>query len=152
MGYNTVNTQWPAAASSPAVQSLIDTLFNTLDNPSPDAGDRLVENIFSADGQLKLGGKWLVGSDALRKSRENVWTNVISRRHVANKVYISQPDSYEDLVVLGTNTVQVRNGNTVSFDFVARITLDDASSQKPRVRSCESWADSAPVKAALQAS
>ncbi|KAJ4176886.1 hypothetical protein NW759_017486 [Fusarium solani] len=129
---------------------MIDRFFNTLDSTDADAGDRLADEIFTQDGKLKLGGKWLVGSNAIRRSRDNMWNAITSRRHVIVKVYSSQADACDDLLLLGNNTIQVRSGKTVQFDFVARIRLEGPNSSDPRIKSCETWADSAPVKEALQ--
>ncbi|KAJ4169266.1 hypothetical protein NW754_001350 [Fusarium falciforme] len=129
---------------------MIDRFFNTLDSTDADAGDRLADEIFTQDGKLKLGGKWLVGSDAIRRSRDNVWNAITSRRHVIVKVYSSQADTCDDLLLLGNNTIQVRSGKTVQFNFVARIGLEGLNSSDLRIKSCETWADSAPVKEALQ--
>lgn len=65
MGYNTERAEWPSHASSPALITMIDRFFNTLDSTDADAGDRLADEIFTQDGKLKLGGKWLVGSDGM---------------------------------------------------------------------------------------
>ena len=65
MYYNTKSTEWPCSISSPALKSLIGRFFNILDSTDVDAGDRLADEIFTQDARLKLGGKWLVGSDGI---------------------------------------------------------------------------------------
>lgn len=76
----------------------------------------------------------------LRRCRDNAWDKIASRQHVILKVYSSQPDTSEDLLLLGYNTMQLRNGKTVVLDFVARIVLEEPSSGEIRIKSCESWA------------
>ena len=77
---------------------------------------------------------------AIRRSRDGAWGAVIKRRHVIVKIYSSQPNASDDLLVLGNNTIDGRNGNSVQFDFVAHIGLEGPNSSDPRIKSCETWA------------
>jgi hypothetical protein len=64
MGYNTASTDWPAStALSAEVKALLDTLFLTLDNDQPGAGDELADNIFTGDGILMAAAGKAEGSE-----------------------------------------------------------------------------------------
>ena len=55
MGYNTASTNWALFPISDKVKNVIDSLFATLDDTSLDAGDRLADEIFTADGVIDGG-------------------------------------------------------------------------------------------------
>ena len=52
MGYNTDSTIWPEPTLAEPVRQLIDKLFATLDDSTDGAGDRLADEVFSADGEI----------------------------------------------------------------------------------------------------
>ena len=50
MNYTLASTEWPSYPISEAVKQLIGSLFSTLDDTGSGAGDRLADDIFTADG------------------------------------------------------------------------------------------------------
>ncbi|KAH6700645.1 hypothetical protein BKA61DRAFT_740901 [Leptodontidium sp. MPI-SDFR-AT-0119] len=150
MGYNTAATEWPSTSPSPQIKALIDQFFLLLDSDSLDTGDRLAETIFMPDGTMVGPGGAAEGSEAIRRSRDEAWKLVKTRRHTVIRVYAHDAQSL-DLLLLGHVKMELANGKDVAGDFTARITLvaEDAS-QTPKIKLYQVWADSAPMKKALQ--
>ena len=68
MGYNTESTQWPQTPVPEAVKTLIDRLFNLLDNADPKVGDILADEIFAADAKAEFGPHTFEGKDRMAKA------------------------------------------------------------------------------------
>jgi hypothetical protein len=58
MGHSTASTIWPTLHPnpvSPAVHSLLDRFFTTLDSPAADAGDVLADDVFCGSAVAQFG-------------------------------------------------------------------------------------------------
>ena len=52
MGYSTESTEWPNFGVASATKDLIDYFFSLLDDPNENVGDKLADEIFTADGSI----------------------------------------------------------------------------------------------------
>lgn len=156
MGYNTESTEWPTFPVPTPVKNILDRLYNLLDNPSPDVGNILADEIFAGNAEAQFGphvfkgqgGKsrnifiircqTLTGTD-IRKCRDNAWVAFKSRRHYVRKVFISNENA-NDLLYISHVDMELKNGNKVSQDFIGRVQLVDAQKAHPKLKSYSIWA------------
>jgi hypothetical protein len=167
MGYSTSSTEWPRAVSvSDKAKTTIDTLFSLLDDTSETAGDKLAEDVFTHDGVMesstgKVEGKEgteitfptikvdkikqsLIQATAIRRSRDNAWKVVRSRRHELLRVY-AHDSAALDLLAIGQVTAGLPNNKTVTAEFTTRIILVDEGNSGPKIKSYLLWAVSEPL-------
>lgn len=82
----------------------------------------------------------------LKASRATAWTHIASRKHDIQKVFAGSVDSVgSDIMMLGRLDLGLRNGNSLSMDFISRFVLEDTFSVKPKIALCQVWAVRAPV-------
>ncbi|EXJ71832.1 uncharacterized protein A1O5_04333 [Cladophialophora psammophila CBS 110553] len=141
-GYNTESTEWPSIEDLDIVKSLIDKFFNLLDNDSSAVGDILADEIFSSDARSGFGGHFFVGSEQIRESRDSAWAAVKARRHLINKVYVSDSKA-DDLLFIGHVTMNLRNGKEVAGEFTGRVKIANPG-QSPRLSLYQLWAVQSP--------
>ncbi|KAF2491272.1 hypothetical protein BU16DRAFT_564979 [Lophium mytilinum] len=152
MGYNTENTEWPTATPVPEVQkTIIDTLFNLLDDKSAGVGDKLADEIFTSDGILHGGAGTAKGTDAIRHARDNAWKIIHTRRHKVLRVYVHDAEA-KDLLIVGHVTMGFPNGKENAGEFTARILFvaPETEGGKPKIKDYNVWADTAPLSKAIQ--
>jgi len=150
MGYCTASTEWPSGVSVPApVKQLVDTFFSLVDDKSSEVGNKLADEVFAVDGIMQTAQRF-EGSDALRKCRDSAWVTVDSRRHEVLKVYASDEEG-SDLLLIGQAATGFKNGKKVTMEFAARIIVEGSSTEKPKIKLYQVWADSAPMVKAMQA-
>ncbi|KIW82952.1 hypothetical protein Z517_02195 [Fonsecaea pedrosoi CBS 271.37] len=162
MGYNTEKTEWPTFEINKAVKELIDQFFWQLDQQDPKVGDILADDIFAKTGQAEFGGHLYSGPEGkfalppasfltfqIRKSRDNAWKVISSRRHEVLKVFSADLDG-SDLLFIGNVAMGLRNGQSVAGEFTGRLRIENPTSSQPKLLLYQIWADSAPLVKALQ--
>jgi len=149
MGYNSDSADWPTSPVPTAVKLLIDKFYNALDNPGPEAGSILADEIFADDGKAQFGPQSFEGREQIRKSRDGAWTAFSSRKHILLKVY-SCNENADDLLCISHAGMELKNGQAVSQDFTCRFQIADPQGESPKIQSYNIWADFAPVLNALQ--
>ncbi|OAL22385.1 hypothetical protein AYO20_11210 [Fonsecaea nubica] len=149
MGYNTEKTEWPTFEINKAVKELIDQFFWQLDQQDPQVGDILADDIFAKTGKAEFGGHLYTGPEEIRKSRDNAWKVISSRRHEVLKVFSADLDG-SDLLFIGNVAMGLRNGNSVAGEFTGRLRIENPTSSQPKLLLYQIWADSAPLVKALQ--
>jgi hypothetical protein len=75
----------------------------------------------------------------IRKSRENAWTVIKSRRHEVLKVYVDDSKG-SDLLLIGKVDMKLGNGKGVSGEFIARIVVSGATTSQPKMKLYQVWA------------
>ncbi|OAG45109.1 hypothetical protein AYO21_00457 [Fonsecaea monophora] len=141
MGINTALTEWPSIQIPDAVKQHVDKFFSIMDTNAPEAGGRLAEEIFASDGAID-GHHRFEGTEALRRSRDNAWKVIATRRHEILKVFTDSVTA-EDLLVLGQVTVGYVSGEKKRGEFTARISLVDTQTSHPRIKLYKVWMDTA---------
>jgi hypothetical protein len=79
-----------------------------------------------------------VGYKAIRRSRDNAWKTIETRRHKLLKVYTDGPEA-EDLLIIGQVTVGLKDGIAKRGEFVARIALTDGHTSNPKIKLYKVW-------------
>ncbi|KAI9836765.1 MAG: hypothetical protein M1819_000930 [Sarea resinae] len=151
MGYTTENTVWPAHPIPSSIQHLIERFYVLADLNSPEAGDRLAEEVFAEEATLMGVGSKFTGSQEIRRSRDNAWRVIETRRHEILKAYVADLEG-RDVMLIGKVQMGLRNGKTVDSEFTARMVVDEASDESgsPRLSYSQVWADMGTLAAALK--
>lgn len=73
--------------------------------------------------------------------RDGAWDTVASRRHTISRVYAHDADC-TDFTILAVNTTGLKNGESVTGEFAARLVVDKESCDKgqPRLKYVQVWA------------
>lgn len=74
---------------------------------------------------------------AITKSREHAWDVITSRRHEVVKVYASDPEGL-DLLLIGKLTAGLGSGKEAEVGFVARIIMQETA-KGLRMKRYEVW-------------
>lgn len=158
MTYVTENTEWPTAVEIKiSVKELIDLYYSLADNPDA-TGERFATEVFSADGEIKASKScrgtegvyrlpFICSSVAdlvlseIKRYRDGAWDTVALRRHTIKRVYAHDADG-TDLMILAVNTTGLKDGQSVTGDFTARIIVDQESlsREQPRLKYVQVWA------------
>ncbi|PVH70567.1 hypothetical protein DL98DRAFT_540740 [Cadophora sp. DSE1049] len=148
MGYSIARTEWPSYLIFEAKKQLIESLFLTLDDTSSGAGDRLADEIFAIDGVFN-GSHAATGTEGIRRCRDQAWKVIRKRRHEILKVYIADTEA-ADLLLLGKVRAELQNGRAITSDFAARVVLENAETNRPKVKLYQVFVDHAPLMKAAQ--
>lgn len=152
MTYVTENTEWPTAVEIKiSVKELIDLYYSLADNPDA-TGERFATEVFSADGEIKAS-KSCRGTEEIKRYRDGAWDTVALRRHTIKRVYAHDADG-TDLMILAVNTTGLKDGQSVTGDFTARIIVDQESlsREQPRLKYVQVWADPTALRKAMTGS
>ena len=76
-------------------------------------------------------------STELYRFRQGAWTDITMRKHQLLKVYVSEQNS-RDVVVLGRVTFGHRRGDAVTQDFVGNFIFEECESG-PLIQSYQAW-------------
>lgn len=138
------STSWPSTLVSQEGKSLINHFFTLADTKSPDSGERLANEVFTENGifiaangpstgragetafLLPFNGS-CINTDrcqAISKSRERVWDVIASRQHEVIKVYSSDAEG-RDLLVIGKLTAGLSSGKKAEVEFAGRIVMEE---------------------------
>jgi hypothetical protein len=79
-----------------------------------------------------------VGYKAIRRSRDNAWKAIETRRHELLKVYTDGHEA-EDLLIIGQVTVGLKDGIAKRGEFVARIALTESQTSNPKIKLYKVW-------------
>jgi hypothetical protein len=79
-----------------------------------------------------------VGCKAVRRSRDNAWKTIETRRHELLKVY-TDGNAAEDLLIIGQVTVGLKDGIAKKGEFVARIALTEGQTSNPKIKLYKVW-------------
>jgi len=157
MGYNTESAEWPSIEVPEPVKNLVDRFMSLLDDSSSAVGDVLADEIFTSDAKAGFGSHVFEGSERrlsymchpvgvklnivteIRRSRDNAWAVVQSRKHIILKVYISSIEA-NDILFIGNVTMDLRNGQSPSGEFTGRLTISGADTAAPKLKSYQVWA------------
>ncbi|KAF2774168.1 hypothetical protein EJ03DRAFT_346803 [Teratosphaeria nubilosa] len=133
--YPIEDTIWPTATTIGQETKDLLALFYTLaDDAGPDAGPRMVKDVFSSHGTMRAATGVYEGAEAISDSRANAWTQVSIRRHTIQRVYVHD-DMAQDLMALGTAEMMLRNGDRRVSRFAARLVINAEShvAKQPRL-------------------
>lgn len=86
----------------------------------------------------------------IRRSRDHAWDHIKTRRHEVAKVFVCNQEC-DDLMLIGNLKMELKNGNDVEGQFIARVQVEGVDSTAPRMKFYTVWADSAPMVIAMQA-
>lgn len=75
----------------------------------------------------------------IRKSRENAWTVIKSRRHEVLKAYVDDSKG-SDLLLLCNVAMKLGNGKGVGGEFIARMVVSGATTSQPKLKLYQIWA------------
>ncbi|KAH7351464.1 hypothetical protein BKA66DRAFT_613678 [Pyrenochaeta sp. MPI-SDFR-AT-0127] len=141
-------TAWPAENCVPAtVQQLITRFFVLADTNEKSSPDE-ISALFTNDGEMHGLGGVFRGRPAIREGRAKSWNGIASRHHRVLTVY-SRGKEASDILLIGEIYATLVNGRTLNTEFTARLIVDNASGNDPRISFYKSWADSAPWIKAL---
>ncbi|KAJ6104835.1 hypothetical protein N7523_011155 [Penicillium sp. IBT 18751x] len=147
---STDQTRWPANVAGP-LRQLIDRYFALLRTKEPGIGDILAEQVFAPDARARFASKWFEGSDEIRKCREHAWVDTEARHDTVFSAYVHDAEG-GDLLLLCETFLKLKNGQSVTTDFVAAMSFDDPQGPEPRLKSYYTLWDSAPLRNALSRS
>lgn len=151
-------TEWPSIMIPLPVKKLLNTLFTLLDLREHRAGDSLADEVFTPDGVIdghihvegtggSLRSELLIQNSfsaltendtAIRRSRDRAWDAVQKRKHEVLKVYVCGTAA-DDLLLIGRITVTSVDESIKSGEFIARLDLDGAETQSPRISVYKVW-------------
>ena len=75
---------------------------------------------------------------AIRRSRDNAWKVIDTRRHEVLKVYTTNTEA-DDLLLIGRVTVGYKNGETKEGEFIGRIKISYRHISHPRTQLYKVW-------------
>lgn len=140
---------WPEHPIPEPVKELILHFFSLADTKSEDSGARIAKDTFSSQGVLKNGPKSFTGHDEIIAWRRGAWDVFTSRKHTVLKVY-TQSDKADDILLTGSLEASLTNGASATGHFCARVMVDGASTDSPKISLYEVWADQTPFVNAIK--
>jgi len=146
---HTTETEWPENGVPEAVKKVIDTLLETFDNNTEDAGEKLAKYVFTPDAELHSSAGTFHGHAEIGASRKEAWKIVTYRRHDVLKVFSAANDS-SDLMWIGHAVLKLTNDKEVSGPFLAHIKFANVDSEDVRIKYFKVWGDSGPMLKILQ--
>ncbi|KAL5324122.1 hypothetical protein ACEPPN_008665 [Leptodophora sp. 'Broadleaf-Isolate-01'] len=124
--------------------ALVLKMFSIFDDSSENSGQRLADEIFTNDGQIK---------NEISACRQNAWASWSTRKHSVLRVYSRSEDSaktMDDILFLGSLAATFPNGESATGEFCARIVFANLeSAEETNIKSYEVWADSTPFLTAM---
>lgn len=87
-------------------------------------------------------------SSEIAASRQNNSPLIVSRAHNLAKVFASNSPA-TDVLVLGTFTIELKDGSRTRFDFTARFVASSSTSDA-KLRMVQVWTDPTAMKAAFE--
>jgi hypothetical protein len=72
-----------------------------------------------------------------RRSRDNAWDKIETRQHIVEEVFVNSIEG-DDLLLIGVNTMKLRNGNIAAVEYVARVKIEMVAGQ-PKIKYCRTW-------------
>ncbi|KAH9220910.1 hypothetical protein DL95DRAFT_30880 [Leptodontidium sp. 2 PMI_412] len=143
---------WPQEIPS-GKMALVLKMFSILDDSSENSSQRLADEIFANDGQIKNGKQSFSGKAEISACRQNAWASWSARKHSVLRVYSRSEDSaktMDDILFLGSLAATFPNGESATGGFCARIVFASLeSAEETKIKSYEVWADSTPFLTAM---
>ena len=159
----TINTVWPASPIElhPNLKALISRFFEISDSIDPVSGKWFADEVFTADGVMKMGARLSYsGSEGwcshilsypslvsqltsefslleIAASRKMMHPVIQSREHTISHVFAANSPA-TDVMVLGSVVIQLKDGSEVTGEFNSRLVLADDGK---RLKLAHSWAD-----------
>ncbi|KIW85986.1 hypothetical protein Z517_01380 [Fonsecaea pedrosoi CBS 271.37] len=129
-----VGVSWPASLKG-EVRTLVDLLFQLLDSKSPQAGSRLVQEVFTEDAKFFSSSGYFQGQD-IASSRDGIWEKFEIRSHELRKIYFNDADDGQDLdlLIVGGAIVKPLGGKATALEFIGRAIVVQDPVKGPRVR------------------
>ncbi|KAH8761734.1 hypothetical protein BGZ57DRAFT_858122 [Hyaloscypha finlandica] len=136
------NTIWPEAPAPKPVKDWLETLFALLDSKDISAPENAAA-LYTEDAVVYgMAGK-AVGTSEIIQARENSWAHMDSRKHEVLRVYSSNND-FSDLLLIGKLSAKFKNGREVTDEFIVRLVFRGDTTVNPKGSLYQIWADSAP--------
>ncbi|KAK5704720.1 hypothetical protein LTR17_021634 [Elasticomyces elasticus] len=139
--------QWPEFGVPSDVKNLIDRFYNLVDIESEDS---FLEGIdqFTTEGFTEINEKIVRGHADLLLERRASWNKIAARKHNTYRVYVTDAACL-DLLVIGRNDVECRNGEHFSQEYVQNFLLRRDQSGRLLIRKFQAWVDFSSLKEAL---
>ncbi|QKX62291.1 uncharacterized protein TRUGW13939_09450 [Talaromyces rugulosus] len=141
-------TEWPSTPVPQPVKDLIAKFMDIGDTKSEEAGQRLGYEVFTSDGQIIVNKRSINGGAEIAATHKDQMASIKGRRHRVDKVYTCN-DKADDLLLIGSVERYLYNGQTLETDWAARLVIDNASSEHPRLKLFNAWSDFSEFVAAL---
>ncbi|KAM5346041.1 hypothetical protein ACJ41O_009046 [Fusarium nematophilum] len=129
MSYIIEGTIWPDNPVPTATKQLIARLLEIGDTDTPDAGEKMAQEIFTPDGVLNHCTYKFEGREAISKCRSGPkppGNRITKSRHHISRVY-SQTGKVDDLMFIGERVVEFEDGQIVNNMFASRAVVDEST-------------------------
>lgn len=148
------NTIWPEGQFPIAIKIWLETLFTLLDSKEPDVPQRVAtlytENavVYGIAGKATGTARQQIQyfllftySNCLLEiiqAREKSWATMESRKHELLRVYTSNSD-FSDLLLIGKLSANFKNGKEATDEFIVRLVLEGETTHNPKGSLYQVW-------------
>ncbi|KAK4575192.1 hypothetical protein LTR86_001044 [Recurvomyces mirabilis] len=136
------SAEWPAQQIPDAIKRTLERFYRLIDSPDPQAGEKLARKVFAVDGDFVVNKRVMSGREQIANWHKN-GESIVSREHQVDKIYVCNAEG-DDLLMIGTLTMESDVGLVGSAPYTARCVIDDAASPTPKVRHWQFWLDPTP--------
>jgi len=117
------STEWPSTPISDDIKQKITLLFKLVESKESTVGFRLASDVYTKDARIVTPHSKATGTAEILTCRDHVWEGVQSRKHDITKVYASDADGM-DIMLLGTLTTVKNDGSIAKGGLVARLVFE----------------------------